>query len=199
VSIKKNIIVAILISSFAISVFAKPAEQKGNKIQQCPAYKQLASYKKTRIKQITTEYKKVITPIKEQLKATRIALNTQLAQPKLNEQVINDLVSKVSSLRNQLFAEHIQARIQIIKATGFNPAACRKPQQPKQAATECPGKTCAVPVTPPHIGPKAGVQTAPHQGLHVGPNAGMQTSTPPPVQQQITQPTNDKTENSLWQ
>jgi hypothetical protein len=189
VNIKKYIAV-VVISGFAINALAK-------NFQRCPAYQQLPTYKKTRIQQITTEYKKVVTPIKKQLKATRIALNTQLAQPKINEAVINDLVSKVSSLRNQIFAEHIQAKIQIIKTTGFNPAACQKPKQPKQP-TGCVGTACPVPVPPPHIGPKAGLQTAPHRGLHVGPHAGMQTSKPA-MPHGTKQPTNDQTENSLWE
>ena len=106
--------------------------------------------------------------------------------------LINDLVSKVSSLRNQLFAEHIQAKIQIIKTTGFNPAACEKPKQ----IMPCVGNTCKVPLM--HIGPNAGFKTAPHQGLHVGPRAGMQISKQK-MQQKLTKPTNETTENSLWQ
>ncbi len=187
-NIKKAIafMAVILISGFAINSLAMP-------MQKCAAYQKLPLRKQNQIKQITDEYNTIIAPIRKDLHASIIALQTELAKPQINEQAINALVTKISSLRSQLFAEHIQTKIQIIKITGFNPAVCEKP---KQVIAHCMGNICRVPIT--HKGPTAGLKTAPHQGLHVAPNAGLQISKPP-MRQKPAKSTNETTKNSYWQ
>lgn len=187
-NIKKTIVfmATILISGFAINALAMP-------MQNCAAYKNLPLSKKNQITQITDEYNKIIMPIRKDLHASIIALQTELAKPQINEQAINALVTKVSGLRSQLFAESIQVKIQIIKTTGFNPAICEKP---KQVTVHCIGNICKAPII--HRGPTAGLETAPRQGLHAAPHAGLQISKPP-MQRKPVKPANETTESSLWQ
>ncbi len=177
-------------------------QNRGMNLQNCQAYQQLSSSQKTNLDKVIAEYKKAVTPIKQQLFASHMALEQQLNQAKVNEKSVNELVSKISSLRNQIFAERIQARVQMVKLANFNPAVCihRPAQMMQKSGSNCVGNVCLQPI--PQVAPQAGVQNAPQQGVQTSSQSGMQNSQPqkqaPAAQQQTT---NGNTQNnaSLWQ
>ncbi len=145
--------------SYTVNVFATVY------LSQCPQYQQLTFTQKAKANEIINEFNKAVTPLRGQLLAYEKTLEAQLNQPKINQQVVNNLVNRVSSLRNQIFAERIEMRIQLIKTTNLNIALCTKP--PSQQL--CKGGVCRQPVYQVR-GPQAGLQSSPKQGLQSSPN-----------------------------
>jgi hypothetical protein len=147
--------------SYTVNVFAI-----GIYLNQCPQYQQLPLAQKTKANEIIGEFNRAVTPLRGQLQTYEKALEAQLNQAKIDQQVVNNLVNRISSLRNQIFAERIEMRIQLIKITNFNMALCTKPISQES----CSGGVCRQPVNQ-VTGPQTGLQSSPKQGVESSPNA----------------------------
>ncbi|KPJ67850.1 MAG: hypothetical protein AMJ43_02545 [Coxiella sp. DG_40] len=148
-----------LFLSYTINVFASVTY-----LSQCPQYQQLTFTQKAKVNEIINEFNKAIIPIEEQLRTNSMALEAQLNQAKINQQVVNNLVNRISSLHNQIFAEGIEMRIQLIKITSFNLALCTKPISQES----CNGGICKQSINQVK-GSQAGLQTSPKQGVQSNP------------------------------
>lgn len=147
--------------SCVVNVFAM-----GTYLSQCPQYQRLTFTQKAKVNEIINEFNRAVTPLGEQLKTNKGALEIQLNQTKIDQQVVNNLVNRISSLHNQIFAERVEMRIQLIKTTNFNIALCSKPVFQESRS----GEAYRQPVYQAR-GPQAGLQSSPKQGLQSSPNA----------------------------
>jgi len=172
-----KIILFCLFSLFSLTGFAQtqPGIQHIDmkmSFQQCAAYQKLTSAKQVTVDRIVDQYKTTVTPLMQQLEAMHMMLDSQLSSTQINEQSINNLVTRISALRQQIFYTKIQMRIQLMKSAGFNPAECLK-TAPGEA---CTGPVCEQPIPATVVAPHSGLETNTQQGLQPAPNSGLQTA-----------------------
>jgi hypothetical protein len=140
--------------------------------RQCEAYQKLTPAKQATVDQIIAQYKTTVEPIMQQLHMMEMMLDTQLSATQINEDNVNNLVTKISGLRNQIFEAKVQMRIQLVKSAGFNPAEClRSPPGEK-----CVGPVCEQRIPETIVAPHSGLEINTQHGLQPAPNAGLQTA-----------------------
>lgn len=139
-------------------------------LYQCLKYQQLSFIQKAKVNEIIREFNKMVTPLKGQLQTYENALETQLNQAKIDQQIVNNMVNRISSLRNQIYAERIEMRVQLIKTADFNMAQCTNPIFQES----CSSGVCKQPVYTVR-GPQAGLRSSPKQGVESSPNVNNST------------------------
>ena len=170
-----KIIIFCLLCTFSLACFAQttPGIQHIDmqmSFQKCAAYQKLTSAKQVTVDRIVDQYKATVKPLMQQLQAMHMMLESQLSGTTINEQSINDLVTRIANLRNQIFYAKIQMRMQLIKSADFNPVDCVTP------AHECVGSVCEQPISSTIVAPHSGLETNTQHGLQPAPNAGLQTA-----------------------
>lgn len=178
-----------LFSIFSVTCLAESPPDIQNidmqmSFQQCAAYQKLTSAKQVTVDRIVDQYKTTVTPFMQQLRSMRMMLDSQLSGAQINEQSINNLATRISALRQQIFYAKIQMRIQLIKSAGFNPAECLR----AGSGEACTGPVCEQPIPATIVAPHSGLETNTQHGLQPAPNSGLQTAP-----QSGREPTNNQT------
>ena len=107
------------------NVFAKPKPMPCKPVGEVavvryvPGYQQLTDKQRASAKKIMQQFRKQVSPMRQQLYAKKVLLNAELVQPSIDQKKIDALVNDISDLRKQLFTAKVQMVIQMNKATGL--------------------------------------------------------------------------------
>lgn len=158
-------------TSFAADDPQQPCPMMQENMHNCAQYQKLTTDQKAKVDKIMQDFKGKIMPLKDQLWTKKEELDKQFMTPTPNEAAINSLVKEISGLHNQMFAAHIQARLEMTKI-GFSSGECWESMHPMMGQSMENEKGMGMQ----HRMMHGSMPEAPTQGLQSGPTQGLQSS-----------------------